>query len=303
MTLNPHETALLSKWSTDARPKKRAAAALSVDIHDPWSCQGVTADLCAFAACGVRGHSVLSGIGQRLSPTQIRCEPIPSHHFQMALHNLDLAVDAARITTPLDLEQLRHLAEALERKAWGRVLYDPQLIDREGRLDRDINGALAARQRLLPHLTLLVLNSQEAALLTQSQVPGLSAMKEACRRLADWGAPYILITGGRIDDHAVDLLYDGSGFTEWGSDRREGHFVGPGPVLSATITALLARRLPLLDAVAQAKEWITKALDHPMPCPQSGAYLTPNPWHRVWQAIDLDPQPIETAPATPHRHP
>ena len=60
---------------------------------------------------------------------------------------------------------------------------------------------------------------------------------------------------------AVDILYDGSEFVRLAAPRIDTpHTHGTGCTYSAAITALLARGETLVDAVRQAKDFISRAI-------------------------------------------
>jgi len=94
------------------------------------------------------------------------------------------------------------------------------------------------------------------------KVPDAEGMREAARRIHDFGARHVVIKGGHLQGpNAVDLYYDGKDFQELKEERiktRSNH--GTGCTFSAAIAAYLAHGLPPLDAVARAKEYVTAAL-------------------------------------------
>ena len=68
--------------------------------------------------------------------------------------------------------------------------------------------------------------------------------------------------GGHLPGgEAVDLFYDGSDFVRLAAPRIETrHTHGTGCTYSAAIAALLARGETLLDAVREAKRYISRAI-------------------------------------------
>jgi len=75
----------------------------------------------------------------------------------------------------------------------------------------------------------------------------------------------VLIKGGHLSgENAVDLLFVDGHLTVLSAERVDSaHTHGTGCTYSAAITALLARGEPLLEAVSEAKGWLTEAIRHP----------------------------------------
>jgi hydroxymethylpyrimidine/phosphomethylpyrimidine kinase len=201
-----------------------------------------------------------------------------------------VALDVVRIGLVGSEAGARAIAEMLPPLP---VVVDPAFLDRAGeaRLADDAVGALLAR--LVPLATVIMPNADEASRLTGRPVRSLGGMRDAARRLADFGVGNVLITGGRLQDHAVDLLWDGAGFIEFGCDRRpDGHLLrGVGETFTAAVAGHLARGLALPEAIDAAKALVTRAID---------AASSPGPGHRAveplaeaYEALSLDPNPIE----------
>ena len=86
-------------------------------------------------------------------------------------------------------------------------------------------------------------------------------MREAARRLVGLGAKAALVKGGHLTGDAVDVLFDGREFHDYGANRIDTpHTHGTGCTYSAAITAELANGKPLVEAVRSAKVFITEAI-------------------------------------------
>ena len=71
----------------------------------------------------------------------------------------------------------------------------------------------------------------------------------------------MVIKGGHLDGPATDVLYDGYSFDEFTSPRIPStNTHGTGCTFASAITAGVAKNLTLLEAVAQAKEFVTEAI-------------------------------------------
>ena len=104
-------------------------------------------------------------------------------------------------------------------------------------------------ERLFPLAVVVTPNLPEAEALTS--LPG-APRRELAERLVELGAAAALVTGGH-GDPAVDHLFDGHEHVELAVER---HAVaathGAGCTHSATLAALLARGLPLVEAARGA---------------------------------------------------
>ena len=75
------------------------------------------------------------------------------------------------------------------------------------------------------------------------------------------GARSAVVKGGHRRGPATDVLYDGSAFHEFPAPRiRTPHTHGTGCTYSAALACGLARNKPLETAVADAKEFVTRAI-------------------------------------------
>src|SRR5690606_27000505 len=121
----------------------------------------------------------------------------------------------------------------------------------------------AARRVLIPRATVLTPNLPEAAALTGLPTGTEEEITRAGRRLLAMGAGAVLIKGGHgAGDVLRDVLLTGDGEAGWfeyrcigSSDTR-----GAGGVLSGGLGCLLARGVPLPEAVVGAGEFLQAAL-------------------------------------------
>jgi hydroxymethylpyrimidine/phosphomethylpyrimidine kinase len=86
--------------------------------------------------------------------------------------------------------------------------------------------------------------------------------RELAERLVELGAPAAIVTGGH-GEHAVDHLYDGREHVEIPVERLDVAAThGAGCTHSATLAALLARGVPLVDAARGAARAAAAAVRH-----------------------------------------
>jgi hydroxymethylpyrimidine/phosphomethylpyrimidine kinase len=160
----------------------------------------------------------------------------------------DIGVDAAKTGMLFSRTIIATVAEFLERHPVPLVV-DPVLIASSGAQLLQDDAVETLVQRLFPLAAVVTPNLPEAETLTG--LPGASR-RELAERLVELGAAAAVVTGGH-GDVAVDHLFDGHEHRELPVERHPVAAThGAGCTHSATLAALLARGLPLAEAVRGA---------------------------------------------------
>ena len=238
--------------------------ALTIAGSDPSGGAGIQADLRTFAAFGVHGASVVTALtAQDTRRVRAIAEVAPAFVAQQLDAVLDdLEVRAAKTGMLHRARVIDAVVARLRARPLPHLVVDPVMVATSGDPLLEPEGIAALRERLLPLATLVTPNLREAEVLTGRAVTTVAEMREAARALVALGARAALVKGGHLAGDAVDVLYDGRGFRELGAPRREGRRLhGTGCVLSAAITASLARGNDLAEAVAEAKRHVTRAIE------------------------------------------
>ncbi len=272
--------------------RKRAAVALSVNASEGTSCGGAQADLLAFAACAVHGATVLTGVRP--------FSPLPERLLMDQLRATARAhpVDALKIGDVSHPDLAAALSERLPELFAVPVVLDPELVDPRGEARHPVAMPARVLDCLAPLADVMVLNARECALIAGRPVEDLSGLRETGKRVHDHGARHVLLCSGRLEGHAVDLLYDGRDFVEFGRDRQpKSELRGQGSTLGAALTAQLARGLTLIAAVEASVELVDEAIRGALVV---GRRRPVQAAARAWAALGIDPEPLELAePATP----
>ena len=238
--------------------------ALTIAGSDPSGGAGIQADLRTFAAFGVYGASVVTALtAQDTRRVRAIAEVTPAFVAEQLDAVLDdLEVRAAKTGMLHRAPVIDAVVARLRARPLPHLVVDPVMVATSGDPLLEPAGIAALRERLLPLATLVTPNLREAEVLTGRAVTTVAEMREAARALVALGARAALVKGGHLAGDAVDVLYDGRGFRELGAPRREGRRLhGTGCVLSAAITAGLARGNDLAEAVAEAKRHVTRAIE------------------------------------------
>ena len=143
----------------------------------------------------------------------------------------------------------------------GKTVVDPVMVAKSGhRLLRE-DAQHALKELLLPLAMVVTPNVPEAEVLSGATISKLEDIRQAAAVIHSLGPRYVLVKGGHLPGKAVDILYDGKTFVEFTASRIDTpNTHGTGCTYSAAITALLARGKTLVEAVREAKEFISRAI-------------------------------------------
>lgn len=254
--------------------------ALTIAGSDSGGGAGIQADLKTFHAFGVFGTSAVTAITVQNTlgvRAILKVEPTLVSG-QIAAVAEDLRPAACKSGMLADAPIVRAVAESLDAAAIPHYVLDPVMVAASGDRLLEEDAVAALREELLPRATVVTPNLHEAALLVGRPVGDEDAMREAAAALAELGCAAVLVKGGHLPgDEVVDLLFDGTEWREWRSEKlavRDAH--GTGCTLSAAIAAGLAHGRSLSESVGSALSFTRRAI---AAAPGLGAGSTPlNHW-------------------------
>jgi hydroxymethylpyrimidine/phosphomethylpyrimidine kinase len=171
----------------------------------------------------------------------------------------DLGPQPVKTGLLVDNEGIQTVLDVLKTYNVRQLVVDPVMMDTQ----EDGSGEeIIPKLKELMSIGLLVTpNLAEATRLTGERISGIDTMKEAALHIYGFGAKNVLVKGGHLADEATDLFFDGKEFvllTEKKIPLGEVH--GTGSAYSAAITAGLSKGMQLLDAIINAKIFVTRAL-------------------------------------------
>lgn len=239
--------------------------ALTIAGSDSGGGAGIQADLKTFAALGVFGTSAITSVTAQNTVGVQGVHDLPPQFVGRQIDSVldDIAIDAAKTGMLSSAAIIEVVAERVKAHAIERLAVDPVMVAKSGASLLQPEAVSALTLRLLPLALIVTPNVPEAEALTGLRIQGLDEMREAARRIHGLGPRYVVLKGGHLGGRAIDLLFDGSRFTELDAERIETpHTHGTGCVFSAAITAELAKGSPVLEAVEAAKRFITVAIRH-----------------------------------------
>ena len=236
--------------------------ALTIAGSDPSGGAGIQADLKTFHQFRVYGEAVITllTVQNTMRVSRIHCMSAQLVSEQLDAVLEDIPPQAAKTGALGSLPVVRAVAKAAAKFEFPLVV-DPVMVSKHGSPLLDDAARDAMIRYLLPRATLVTPNLPEAEMLAGCPCGSLKGMKEAARRIADLGPKSVLIKGGHGKGPAIDLLFHENKFIEFKAPRfKTKHTHGTGCTYSAAIAACLARGVPLVESVLEAKGFITEAI-------------------------------------------
>ncbi len=229
---------------------------LTIAGSDTGGGAGVQADLKTIATLGGHGMSVITALTAQnsLGVQSVYPVPLPFIETQMDAIFSDMGADAVKTGMLWDAGVVKLVAGKMAEYRMKKLVVDPVMMAKDGSSLLNEEGRDALRKELFPMAFLVTPNLPEAEALAGIEVRTVAEMKEAARRISGFGAEAVLVKGGHLGGDPVDLLFDGSEFTEFSSERADVKEVhGTGCVLSAAIATELAKGASLREAVKRGR--------------------------------------------------
>jgi hydroxymethylpyrimidine kinase/phosphomethylpyrimidine kinase len=238
--------------------------ALSIAGSDSGGGAGIQADLKTFHQFGVFGTSVVVAITAQNTKgvTAVHAVPTETVDAQIEAVASDLRPNAFKTGMLATANLVETVARSMTRHALPNYVLDPVMVATSGHrlLDRDAERTV--RELLLPLATVVTPNLDEASILVESEVNSAETMELAGRSLVEMGAGAALIKGGHLAGRSlVDVLVTSDGVRRIAHERVDTTSThGTGCTLSAAIAAGLAKQLSLDMAVANALDFVNRAI-------------------------------------------
>ncbi|HEX6924759.1 MAG TPA: bifunctional hydroxymethylpyrimidine kinase/phosphomethylpyrimidine kinase [Longimicrobiaceae bacterium] len=237
---------------------------LTIAGSDSGGGAGIQADLKTFTAFETFGTSAVTAVTVQNTRgvSGFHSIPVETVIAQIAVVAEDLRPRAVKSGMLATAELVEGVAAAIRENGLANYVLDPVMVATSGDRLLAVEAEARIRDHLLPLATLVTPNLDEASLLLGRPVCDVPAMREAASELVALGAHAALLKGGHLrGPEVVDVLFDGTEFHEWRRprlDTRNTH--GTGCTLSAAVAAGLAHGRPLVTAVADALDYVHRAM-------------------------------------------
>ena len=238
---------------------------LSIAGSDSGGGAGIQADLKTIAALGCYGMTAITAITAQntLGVSAIHAVPPAILKAQLQAVLDDIGADAVKIGMLHSPEIVEVVAWAIDHYQLKNVVLDPVMVATSGDRLIEVETVQVLVRELFPRAMVVTPNLDEAALLLGQPIADVAALDSAASELLGLGARAALLKGGHLSgDDVVDVLAQpGLALTHLQSPRiitRNGH--GTGCTLSSAIACHLALGQTLPQAVAQARDYIIRAI-------------------------------------------
>ena len=250
--------------------------ALTVAGSDPSGGAGIQADLKTFHRFGVYGQSVITLLTAQntrgVERVHVEAPDLVTAQLDTVLD--DLGARAAKTGALGAVEVVAAVAEKLREKPVDALVVDPVLVSKHGHDLAAPDVAAAMVEHLLPLATLVTPNRFEAERMTGVAVKDRDSAAKAAETLRQTGAVAVVVKD--VPGLSGDLLASDAGVETFARPHVDSvHRHGSGCTFSAAITAALAHGRPLPAAVAQARDFIVRAIAS---APQLGHIGPVNHW-------------------------
>ncbi|WEG72535.1 bifunctional hydroxymethylpyrimidine kinase/phosphomethylpyrimidine kinase [Vagococcus intermedius] len=238
---------------------------LSIAGSDCSGGAGIQADLKTFSAHGVYGMSVITSVVAENTVRVISYQDMTPAIITEQINAIfeDITPNAIKIGMLSCVPTMIAVTKSLQKWQPKNVVLDPVMFAKNGMALMEPSAIDTLIQQVLPLATLVTPNIPEAEKISGKTIRSTSDMEEACRLIYHTCACAVLLKGGHKDGDATDILFDGKQFYYYTSKRIETKNThGTGCTFSAAIASQLALGLPLNLAVAEAKNYITLAIQH-----------------------------------------
>lgn len=239
--------------------------ALTIAGSDSGGGAGIQADLKTFASLGVHGTSAITCITAQNPRGVLGIQPCRPDMVRKQIEAVFTELPPAAVKTGMlySADILRVVSRFFQRGPRPPLVVDTVMVATSGTRLLKPSAIELLKRELLPLATLVTPNLDEAEILVAKKLRSVEDLRGAARELRGRFGCAALVKGGHLRGlrEAVDLFYDGKHELLLSAPYVRGVSThGTGCTYSAAIAGYLARGCSLLQAVQQAKEYITQAI-------------------------------------------
>lgn len=236
---------------------------LTIAGADPSSGAGVQADVRTCSYFDVYGISAITCLTIQNSCKIKSLFTIPDSIFKEQLDFLTYDVKPASVKVGMiyGRNKIQHVANYIRVNKLPFVL-DPIIESSSGFSIMDESDVTHIKSHLFPLATIITPNIPEAEILTSEKIENMDQMMEAAIKLKGMGPKNVLIKGGHIKGLSSNILFDGENFKKLDWRRYPKAIHGTGCILSAAISAGLAKKFSVEESVVIAHDFMKEATKH-----------------------------------------
>lgn len=246
---------------------KQPTIVLTIAGSDSSGGAGIQADIKAISALGSFAASAITSITAQNTLSVQGIHPVPTEMVRQQIEAVmdDLHPDTIKIGMVCDKDIALTIAESIETYHPKWVVYDPVMVSTSGHKLMTDDTIDILRRELIPRATLITPNLHEARILTGHELNTIGDMEKHAETLGQTLRCSVLIKGGHLEGGTMcDVLYDATEARtfRYPAPKIESHNLhGTGCTLSSAIATKLSQGHPMKEAIALAKDYVTKAID------------------------------------------
>ncbi|MGG4489272.1 bifunctional hydroxymethylpyrimidine kinase/phosphomethylpyrimidine kinase [Metabacillus idriensis] len=226
---------------------------------------GIQADLKTFQELNAYGMSAITAITAQNTLGVHGVFPLTADAVVQQIEAIgsDLGADAVKTGMLFNSEIIEAVSKQIKKFNWSRVIVDPVMIAKGGAELLQDEAVEAMKKHLLPLALIVTPNIPEAEVLTGIKIHTLDDRRTAAEILHSLGVRNVVIKGGHAENEnqLVDLLFDGTEFSYFSSERIETKNThGTGCTFAAAITAEMAKGNTVYHSVETAVSFIQEAI-------------------------------------------
>jgi hydroxymethylpyrimidine kinase/phosphomethylpyrimidine kinase len=236
---------------------------LTIAGHDLSHGAGITKDLEMFSSLGFHAITVPTSFVVQGPKGVTGIHPVPRSVFSAMLARVDadFSVSGIKVGVVAHEGHAEKVAAFAATRRGVPFVLDPVIASKNGKALTTEEGVRALVEKVLPLVTCITPNLDEAERLVEMPVRDVKGMERAAGRIMEMGPKAVVLKGGHLEGEIVDVLYDGRKATTYRRKRVEKVVHGTGCMFSSSLLAFLALGHPLKEAFLQTEELMGTLFD------------------------------------------
>ncbi|MDD2288329.1 MAG: bifunctional hydroxymethylpyrimidine kinase/phosphomethylpyrimidine kinase [Bacteroidales bacterium] len=243
--------------------------ALTIAGSDSGGCAGIQADIKTFSSLGVFATSAITAITAQNTQRVKSIQPISPEILRDQITSVleDFDIGAIKTGMLFNDENMKIIYETYRDNI--PMVVDPVMIATSGSNLIEEKSIFSIKKYLYPIARVLTPNLDEASYLLGKKLNTIEDIELACKEFVNSHGLYsVLIKGGHLKDSSnksIDFFYskENNKILRFESDMiNTNNTHGTGCTLSSAIAAYLCLGYDLVDSIANAKNYITKAIEN-----------------------------------------
>lgn len=243
--------------------------ALTIAGSDSGGCAGIQADIKTFSSLGVFATSAITAITAQNTQRVKSIQPISPEILRDQITSVleDFDIGAIKTGMLFNDENMKIIYETYRDNI--PMVVDPVMIATSGSNLIQEKSIFSIKKYLYPIARVLTPNLDEASYLLGKKLQRIEDIELACKEFVNSHGLYsVLIKGGHLKDSSnksIDFFYskESNKILRFESEMiNTNNTHGTGCTLSSAIAAYLCLGYDLVDSIANAKQYITKAIEN-----------------------------------------